>query len=171
MPKLSEGKLAFTFPDNGWMVSKYDEWSHYRNQANTLCGSAKAIDFLAIERESCCWLLEVKDFREHRRTKAIDLADEVAVKVRDTLAALVGAQRLANDDSERSHARKAIRARSIRIVLHLEQPKQHSKLFPRVIKPADVLQRLKQLLKPIDPHPLVVELNSRHDIPWQVTSR
>jgi hypothetical protein len=169
MPTLSEGKLAFSFPD-GWLVSKYDEWSHYRNQANSICGSAKAIDFVAIELKLCCWLLEVKDYRAHPRTKVIDLADEVAVKVRDTLAALVGAQHHANDDSEKSQAQKAVRAPSIRVVLHLEQPKQHSKLFPRVIKPADVLQRLKQLLKAIDPHPRVVELNSMGGIPWQVTS-
>lgn len=28
---IQEGALTFTFPANG-MASKYDEWSHYRNQ-------------------------------------------------------------------------------------------------------------------------------------------
>ena len=32
--------------------------------------------------------MEVKDYRANRRTKAIDLADEIALKVRDTLAGL-----------------------------------------------------------------------------------
>jgi hypothetical protein len=91
--------------------------------------------------------------------------------VRDTLAALFGAQHLANDEVERSQAKMATRAKSIRVVLHLEQPQQHSRLFPRAIKPADVLQRLKQLLKPIDPHPRVVEMASMAGIPWKVTSQ
>ncbi len=169
MPTLTEGTLSFSFP-NDWQATKYDAWSHYRNQAIKLCGGSKAIDILGLEANTACWLLEVKDYREHRRTKAIDIADETAMKVRDTLAALVGAQHHANDNAERTQARKAVRAGSIRVVLHLEQPKQHSKLFPRAIKPADVLQRLKQQVKSIDPHPRVVELDSMAGIPWQVAS-
>lgn len=166
---LTEGKLRFAFPDD-WQTSNYDDWSHYRNQAISICGGAKAIDILAIESNSCCWLLEVKDYREHRRTKTIDIGDEIAAKVRDTLAALVGAQHHANDANEKAMARKAVRCGAIRVVLHLEQPTKHSKLFPRAIKPIDVIQRLKQLLKPIDPHPRVIEMKSMQGIPWKVSS-
>ena len=169
MPILSEGKLIFSFPD-GWQASKYDDWRHYRHQAIKLCGGAKAIDILGLEPNAACWLLEVKDYRQHRRTKAIDIAEEIAAKVRDTLAALVGAQLHASDDIERSQAKSALRSKSIRVVLHLEQPQKHSKLFPRAIKVADVLQRLKQLIKPIDPHPQVVEMASTNGVPWVVTS-
>lgn len=169
MPTLTEGRLRFSFSDN-WQATKYDDWSHYRNQAINICGGSKAIDILGLEASTACWLIEVKDYREHRRTKAIDIADEIAMKARDTLAALVGAQYHANDNTERTQARQAVRAGSIRIVLHLEQPRQHSKLFPRAINPADVLQKLKQRVKAIDPHPRVVELDSMAGIPWQVTS-
>ncbi len=169
MPSLTEGKLRFAFPDT-WEASKYDDWSHYRNQAISICGGAKAIDILALETTVCCWLLEVKDYREHRRTKTIVIGDEIAAKVRDTLAAIVGAQHQANDATEKALARKAVRSGAIRVVLHLEQPAKHSKLFPRAIKPVDVTQRLKQLLKPIDPHPRVVEMNSMDGIPWKVST-
>jgi hypothetical protein len=169
MPTLTEGKLKFEFP-NGWGVSKYDDWSYYRNQYIKIAPGIKAIDVLALEFKECCWLLEIKDYREHRRTKAIDLADEISEKIRNTLAALVGAQFQANDTMEKTAAKQALRAANLKVVLHLEQPLKHSKLFPRAINPAVVLQRLKQLIKPIDPHPRVVEMSSMPGIPWKVTS-
>lgn len=36
MPEITEGKLTFTFPE-GWNVSKYDDWAHYRNQFIKVC--------------------------------------------------------------------------------------------------------------------------------------
>jgi hypothetical protein len=167
MTTIREGKLSFTFV-NLWNVSKYDGWSHYRNQSINVCGGMKAIDVLALEPKGCCWLLEVKDYREHPRIKVINLADEMAEKVRDTLAGLVAAQFCANDDNEKHSARQALRAKSLKVVLHLEQPAKHSKLFPRAINPAAVLQRLKQLVKAIDPHPLVVEMATMRNLPWSV---
>ena len=50
---------------NEWNVTKYDEWGHYRNQFIKVCGTVKAVDVLALERKECCWLLEIKDYREH----------------------------------------------------------------------------------------------------------
>jgi hypothetical protein len=167
MPNIAEGKLRFTFPD-GWNVSKYDEWVHYRNHFIKVCVGVKAIDILALEPRGSCWLLEIKDYRQHVRTKTIDLAEELAEKARDTLAGLVAAQFCANDDSEKNWARQALRSRNLSVVLHLEQPIKHSKLFPRAINPATVLQRLKQLVKAIDPHPLVVEMATMRNLPWSV---
>ncbi len=51
----------------------------------------------------------------------------------------------------------ALRCRRLRVVLHLEQPAKRLKLFPRAIEAADVNQRLKQPIKAIDPHPLVMD--------------
>ena len=169
MPTLEVGKLRFTFPD-GWTVSQYDDWAFYRRQFQSVCGGTKAIDILAVENTTCCWVLEVKDYRENPRTKAIDIADEVAEKVRDTLAGLFAAQLNANDDNEKNLARSAIRAKRLRVVFHLEQPYQHSKLFPRVIRLADVMQKLKRLIKAIDPHPQLVQIDSSKHLPWFVTS-
>jgi hypothetical protein len=168
MPTIVEGNLTFTF-SNGWNVSKYDDWAHYRKQFINVGKTVKAIDVLAIEPTVCCWLLEVKDYRQYARTKAINLADEIAQKVCDTLAGLVSAQFWANDATEKSTARQALRVQILKVVLHLEQPAKHSKLFPRAINPAVVQQQLKQLIKAIDPHPRVVEKAAMPGIPWQVT--
>lgn len=63
----------------------------------------------------------------------------------------------------------ALACNRICVVLHLEQPKHHSKLFPRVYIPANVKQSLKQLLKAIDPHPQVMETGSLGNSGWSVT--
>jgi hypothetical protein len=190
MPTITEGQLRFDFP-NGWLASKFDDWSFYRNQFSKLasaelvcskcdgrvlcenCGSrrvagTKGCDFLAIEVRICFWLIEVKDYRQHVRIKVIALADEVALKARDSLAALVAARINANEATEREAALAALQCMRLRVVLHLEQPAKHSKLFPRAIDPADVLQRLKQLIKGIDPHPLVLEMGRMNGVAWQV---
>ncbi len=167
MPSITEGRLCFQFPD-GWKVTTFDKWSFYRNQFQSVCGGAKAIDLLAVEPRNCLWSIEVKDYRQHRRTKVIDLADEVAVKVRDTLASLVAAQANADDRDERAMAKSALRCRCLRVVLHLEQPRTHSKLFPRAIDPADVQQRLRQLVKAFDAHALVLEKGRLGKVPWSV---
>lgn len=167
MPSITEGQLTFQFPDH-WKVSKFDDWSFHRNQFQNVCGGAKAVDLLAVEARICFWHIEVKDYRLHRRTKTIDLADEVAFKVRDSLAALVAARANANDRAERDLANAALRCRSLRVALHLEQPATQSKLFPRAINPAAVQQRLKQLIKAIDPHPLVLETRRLGGAAWSV---
>ncbi len=81
---------------------------------------------------------------------------------------MVAAKANANDPGEKAMAKAALRCPRLRVVLHLEQPAQHSKLFPRAIDPANVLQRLKQLIKPIDPHPLVLEMSRMNGVAWSV---
>ena len=168
MPTIEEGNLKFDFPEN-WFASKFDEWSFYLNQFQSVCGGAKGVDVVAVDPDACLWQIEAKDYRRHRRTKTIDIADEIAIKARDSLAGILAAQANANDADERQFARRAVRCPRIRIVLHLEQPTTHSKLFPRAIDPAKVKQRLKQLIKAIDPHPLVLEMSRMQGVAWSVS--
>jgi hypothetical protein len=168
MPPIEEGKLRFTFPA-GWSASAYDKWPYYQNQFQPSCGGNKAVDILARDPDQQLWLVEVKDYREYPRTKPIDLWDEVAIKVRDTLAGLVCAK------VETAHANPgadtaALGARKLRVILHLEQPAKHSKLFPRIFDTEKVRQKLRTLVKPIDPHPRVVELGNLAGVPWTVVS-
>lgn len=157
---LTEGELprvlSFSFPS---VASKYDDWAHYRNQFNGTCQGAKAVDFVFLETgaNSTCWLIEVKDYRLHPRTKPIDLADEIAIKVRDTLAGLLSAKWNANDADERGYAAKLVASTRVRVVCHLEQPAKVSRLRPRAIEPDKVVQKLRSLIKAIDPHPLVID--------------
>ena len=55
----------------------------------------------------------------------MDLIDELALKVRDTLAGLVAAAANAEDEREKKFAQDALRLElRWRVALHLEQPEQ-----------------------------------------------
>lgn len=155
---LVEGSLSFAFEGVDF-AEKYDDWKHYRKQYIHTCGGSKAVDFLVSKNDEI-WLIEVKDFRQHRRSKAIDLADEIALKVRDTMAGLVSAKFLANDTNEATASRTALSCAKLRIGFHLEQPRQPSRLFPVSVNPANVKMKLRQILRFADPHPEVFDRRS-----------
>jgi hypothetical protein len=165
---IIEGQLRFSFPDNT-QACKYDEWSFYRNRCTNAFGGAKAVDILHIDAQQTAWLIEIKDYRANLRTKPSDLGDEIASKVRDTLACLVAARFNAYEADEKKFARNVLKVRRIKVVLHLEQPQNPSKLFPVSIKATDVKDRLKQLLKAVDAHPEVVDHDClKNTMNWQV---
>jgi hypothetical protein len=165
---LIEGRLVFNFAGS-CQAAKYDDWAFFRNQFQNTCGGAKAVDMVFVSNNTS-WLIEVKDYRQHKRTKPQDIGDEVAIKVRDTLAGLVAAKMNSNHPDEKQFAKKALQSKLIKVVLHLEQPLKHSKLFPRAIDPAAVKQTLKHKLKAIDAHPCVVNKNNLSlDMDWTVT--
>jgi hypothetical protein len=191
---IVEGSLQFEFPE-GWKASKFDEWSFYRNQFARVgdaemrcnregCGGivecascgrkrvagTKGVDILALSPDSACWLIEIKDYRSTRETDFAFLADTVALKVRDTLACLAAARWNANDEAERKQATAALAAPRSRIVLHLEVPAGGRALFASSTRRANVLNRLKQLVKSVDPHPLVVSRSDNRRVPWTVSS-
>lgn len=102
---LDVEKQRFEFGDSWKIAFKYDDTAFYRKDATKLQGqvdgkpvSTRAVDILAFHEPNGLLLLEAKDFRGHRiankpRLKDGEVALEVAVKVRDTVAALVGAAR------------------------------------------------------------------------------
>lgn len=169
MSVIREGVLQFNF-GAGSQASKYDDWAFYRNQFQNGCyRDNKAVDLLC-HSGNAAWLIEVKDYRQHARTKVVDLADEIAIKVRDTLAGLLAAQVRANDSDEKGCARAILRKKTVRIVCHIEQPAKASRLRPRVIEPDKLQLKLRSLLKAIDPHPMVMDGNSvAAGVPWYVT--
>jgi hypothetical protein len=159
--------LQFEFPEH-WSFSKYDDWAFYHNQFRKMWKGIKAVDIIALDPSLTFWLIEAKDFRRHRRTKPTSLPDEVARKVYDTLAAILPAKVNASKSEEAEMAAKVARAQRIRVVFHMEQPLKPSKLFPRAIDPADVQQKIRQLLHPIDPHTVVVETGDMRNLAWSV---
>lgn len=167
MTAIDVDGLSFKFPKN-WVVSKYDEWSFYRNQFEKMRNGIKAMDLVAIDPDKTAWLIEVKDYRTAQRTKPIEIDAEVHQKVFDTLAALLPAKVNANDSNEQATARCLLGSKKLRVVLHLEQPKKHSFLRPLAINPADVEKKLRRILKPIDAHPLVVEMGNMRALHWSV---
>lgn len=167
MNSITEGVLTFQFPDD-WRVSKFDEWSFVRKRFQNVCGGSKAVDILAIDSYRTLWIIEIKDFRRHSRQKNIELVDEVARKVRDTLAALVAASMNADDGQEKAMAKAALSAMRLHVVLHMEQARGFSTLYPRSYVNSNIVQGLKQRIKAIDPHPRVLERNDLSSVQWSV---
>lgn len=169
MTAIAIDGLIFTF-EAGWRIAKYDDWAFYRRQFARMWSGIKALDLLAADPTGAAWLVEVKDYRRHVRTKPSDLAVEVAKKVFDTLAAMLPAAVNANDANEKALAQDILRATRLRVVLHLEQPAKQSALRPRAIDPAQVMQELRRLLRAIDPHPKVTEIARLESVPWACAS-
>ena len=107
MVNLEVDGLSFTFEDH-LSVGKYDDWAFYRRHFSKVQNGIKAVDLIAVAGETV-WLIEVKDYRTQQRTKAIDLADEVAQKVIFTLAAMLPAKVNTSVEEERNLAGKVSR--------------------------------------------------------------
>ncbi|MCW9718293.1 hypothetical protein [Avibacterium sp. 21-599] len=159
---IEEGSLKFIFQNQVTAV-KYDNWIHYRNQFKDRCyKNNKAVDFIACDRDTA-WLCEIKDFRiADRNPEKIPLYDEIAIKIRDTLAGLISAKLLANDRKEKEFAKKVLRCRKINIILHIEQPETP------YYNLSDLKDKLCQLLKAIDPHVKVMSKKKVYNVPWSV---
>ncbi len=161
--------LQLTMPAD-WWVWKYDDSSFHRNQFQSFAQGSKAVDAVALSGDGTLWLIEVKDYRRHRRTKPGSVFDETASKVRSTLAGLAAARVNANELAERDRAVQALTCRQIRVALQLIQPSRPSKLFPRLVDPYDARQQLKRVVRPVDPHPVVSQALNDDKLPWETAN-
>lgn len=141
----------------------------YRQRFQSVAGGSKAVDILCLAQD-VSWLIEIKDYRQHPRTKPSDLGDEMASKVRDTLAGLAAASANADDQAERTFAEHALAKRRWRVVLHLEQQSVGTtRLRQQAISITDVLKKLRPRLKAIDVEPMILSLQTPgFGIPWTV---
>ena len=155
-----DATLTFSFPDT-WKVEKCDNWSFYKKfvqVGNVLKQGMKCVDLMTIDDKNVLWLIEVKDYRHHIRQKEICPDVEFCKKIIDTISMLFPAACNA-EENERSIAKDAVRADKIRIVLHYEQSKFNSKLFPRQFDLDDLQLKIRRCLKCIDPHPIVTDMS------------
>ena len=164
MPTLPIERLEFHFPAT-WQASKYDDWSFYRNQFVKQDDGIKGVDALALSSNNEAFLIEVKDYRHPETEKPSELPAAVTGKVLDTLAAMLPARLLANDPTERQLAAAILNSSALKVVLHLENPQHHR----RVVDPADIRQKLRRLLRAVDPHLKVVSMNNMQSVAWTVT--
>lgn len=98
-----ESNIKFTFNANEWELVKFDDKTNldYHKVANNIANT-KAVDFVGIFNSQSLFFFEIKNFRSHTHDAqtqvrlangAEDLTSEIAQKVRDTLACIVGASR------------------------------------------------------------------------------
>ncbi len=160
-------QLSFSFPQ-GWDVVKYDDTSFYRNQFGRMWQSIRAVDLLAVSDNNVAYLVEVKDYRLATDAAPTDLPLIIAQKIFDTLAALLPCSLNANETVEQDIAAKACGCKKLVVVLHLEQPNVQVGIF-RPYNRADLQQKLRQILKPIDAHPWVLQKSKMGTAAWTVT--
>lgn len=172
MTVITENHLIFVFPEH-WEAAKYDDWTYYRKQFQNTFGGAKGVDIVAISPppSEVLWLIEIKDYRNSNHGLPSQLPETIARKVRDTLAGLVAAKFNADDVTEKRFAEKALKMKDIRLIFHLEQPRKHSKLFPKAIKHETIHLKLRQLLKSVDPRLKVLSMGTTAaSVDWRVIS-
>ncbi len=138
---------------------------------------AAVVDIVAVDgaEDGTAWLIEVKDFRQIDKppqpANLQDLPATVERKVRGTLLGLRAITTLSHHRLA-PHAGSAGRAACTRIVLHAEPYPRggvHSKLFP-VGFPVGLHQKLRSLVRDIDPDPLILtlSLSAASGVPWSV---
>lgn len=125
MSRFEAGYLAFEF-GNRWHVLKLDEHPVYRERIEKAEGT-KAVDFLGILENRELYFIEVKDFRQFRienkeRLSSGELAIELAQKVRDSLACIIGAYRISSEIEQWQPYTALLwdRSKVVKVVLWLE---------------------------------------------------
>ena len=108
------------------------------------------------------------DLDRDARPMAVTLARALAKKVFDTLAAILPAGLNAPSEAERNDPLAVRGAKRLRVVLLIEQPVSKARLRPRSIDPAHIQQKIRQLLKPVDPHPVVAAMARMGHLSWPV---
>jgi hypothetical protein len=177
MASLLVETLQFDFPAL-MAAEKYDGWQHPNVDWVTRAGKKK-VDVVALEpvpNTETMWLIEAKDYRvitnPPKPSNLGSLPQTVTQKVNDTLLGLVDTAANGQVPVEKAHASAAMGAATRRVVLHLEPHPTtgaHTALFPRNFT-ANVYQSLKQLVKVIDPNPLVLNIANTpiSGVPWTV---
>jgi len=88
-----EGDLLFEFDEKLWNpLESWDKHAAYRTGIREI-NKGKAVDFIGVYNDRIAYFIEVKDYRRHKRKKKISLWDEFELKVRNTVAGLVGSGR------------------------------------------------------------------------------
>lgn len=96
--ELTEQNITFIFEEGRWVdVRDFDKTNPDYSKIEKLNGT-KAIDIIGYHKEKGVFLMEVKDFRQHRienkdRINKLELFEEVGQKVKDSLACILAAAR------------------------------------------------------------------------------
>ncbi|APQ14335.1 hypothetical protein NS2R_05225 [Pseudomonas oryzihabitans] len=167
MTVMRESALTFIFPEQ-WEVSKLDDWQTYRQRFITLDEGIRCVDFLAFDgRGEELWMIEVKNYSLGRKDSLSELIDAIVNKVRNSHGVISAACWQSDYPEERRLARLAMRKASLKIALHIEQPRHRSRLHPKPLVLVTLKQSLRKRLSKIAATPQVVDRQRNH-LPWQV---
>lgn len=121
---VEEGLLRFDFDNHHWQVIKFDEHTDYQKMQKCL-SATKAVDFVGVLNKTSLYFIEVKDFRGYtvqnkKRLLTDELAVEIAQKVKDSVACLLGSHRTSSKAEDWKLFVQALLKNEIKVILWLE---------------------------------------------------
>lgn len=168
MPVVSEKRLEFTF-DNSWDVLKYDgPGMYYKTRLLKNLKGSKAVDFICINANYPLILMEVKDFSQGlpSQQKFNAIPEKIGLKVRDTIAGIIGGSGMA-DNPERRFFRRSFKKLNVhlRIVYFFEDLQTPARRPPQktLVKRNVLLKALKQHLRWLTTDINVIGLSNYND--------
>jgi hypothetical protein len=174
---FTESNLTFTFEETHWEILKFDEHPKYIEISNALAGT-KAIDFLGFYNNTAFVMFEVKGFRGYGSQKSVNdrlaegmevLSTEIAQKVKDTAAAIVGISRNIRADNTlwQKAVKQIIENKSVIIVAWIEEDLNNIALKARKKNEMSVrAEKLKNKLKWLTTNVSVDNIKEQHAI-WE----
>ena len=159
---FEEGAIRFDFLERSWSnVLKYDEEKDFEK---IRINNNKGVDFIGVcSEKDAVYFIEVKDYRGHRilsKPKIEELDDTIALKVRDTLAGIIGGAR--NSTHLKAEWKEFLEyvsndGRQCYIILWMEEDNINNKRTKSAR--ANLNQRLKKKLSWLTKRVIVTSLN------------
>jgi hypothetical protein len=155
MPTLLQVEdQLFTFGDAWTSVFKYGDTDFYRSKVEKHLPQTKAVDVLGVRPKQGLLLLEAKDFRGYRiankkRLGNGELAIEVAAKVKDTVAGVLGGFR-GREKGFESVGKHVVSTEKLIVVLWLEDDTSQN-LFEWKTRLDTINQKIKECLAWLGP--------------------
>ena len=172
MKIFTESHLTFSFDEENWDVLKYDDNPKYLKISNSLEGT-KAIDFLGFYNNTLV-MFEVKGFRGYGSHKSVNdrlaegmevLTTEVAQKVKDTVAAIIGISRniQVRDTFWEKAGRQILQNKNLMIIAWIEEDLSSKTLRDRKKLDMSVrTEKLKKKLSWLTTHISIDNVKERH---------
>jgi hypothetical protein len=175
--QYTESDILFDFSDDKWSnLMQYDTALGFFKIRDAI-SSTKAVDFIGVFDKKILSIIEVKNFKGHRienkpRTDNGEdpLEIEVAKKVRDSIAGIIGANRNAtnNTDDWKNYVKfLSNKAKRVEVILWLEEDRDSRPLEIQkkrsAAKGGALNQRLKNNLRWLTPYVQVVNINTPYE--------
>ena len=165
--KVPEGDLLFEFDERWRPVMSWDRHAAYQSGIKEV-DRGKAVDLIGVFDNTRVFFIEVKDYRVHARTKTESPWAEFELKVRNTVAGLVGSGRREEYASVCAPFLKALlHPRDLKLVFWIEQPplSTHSDTLRkrRKVRAGIAMRRANIYMKWLDARAITVSQDDEYE--------
>jgi hypothetical protein len=117
-----EGDLLFEFGGRWMSIVSWDRHAAYQEGIKRI-DKGKAVDIIGVCDNKLVVFIEIKDYRLHKRTKSESLWAEFELKVRNTVAGLLGAgRRVQYAETFAPYLNALLKPHILRLILWVERP-------------------------------------------------